>query len=112
MDRYVPEIALAEVASGLARGSGDPSVALRATRLLRAQSGLRFAVIDAELSDRAARIASEHLVRGCDAIYLGLAERLALPLVTLDRQQRDRSPEHLRVWTPAETMTALDEGEE
>ena len=43
------------------------------------------------LAARAAEIAIERRIRGCEAVYVALAEASGLPLLTLDRQQRERS---------------------
>ena len=42
------------------------------------------------LAEQAAAIAAEHRIRGCDALYVALADMLSEPLVTLDRQQLER----------------------
>jgi predicted nucleic acid-binding protein len=43
------------------------------------------------LAERAAEIAAEYKIRGCDAIYVALAEQLGEELVTLDNEQLTRS---------------------
>jgi predicted nucleic acid-binding protein len=42
------------------------------------------------MAERAAGIAVEHGIRGCDAVYVALAEQFGDVLVTLDRQQLER----------------------
>lgn len=95
-----PEIAVVELASGLARGTGNAALALHAARLLRRREGLRFVVVDVDLANLAAEIASEGRIRGCDAVYLAVADRLRLPLVSLDRLQTERAPNRIETLSP------------
>ena len=52
------------------------------------------------MAERAASIAAEYQVRGCDAIYLALAEQMDDYLVTLDRQQLERGAEVAAAFKP------------
>jgi len=45
-------------------------------------------------------IAAEHRIRGCDAIYIALAEQLNDSLVTLDRQQLERAADIVTTHEP------------
>jgi predicted nucleic acid-binding protein len=53
-------------------------------------SGVKIVDLSVSLATKAAQIASECRVRGCDAVYLALAEQLSESLVTLDKQQHER----------------------
>ena len=84
-----PVIVLAEVAAALSRGVGDKSLAEQAVRIL--QSGwLQLQPVTLALAEQAAAIAATHQVRGCDAVYLALAQQERDTLVTWDRQQLQR----------------------
>jgi predicted nucleic acid-binding protein len=52
------------------------------------------------LAERAALIAAEHRIRGCDAVYVVLAEQLSDALVTLDPQQLERGAAVVTVRAP------------
>lgn len=84
---WAPSIMLAEVAAALARGLQDPAQAMRAVALLRNSKVIRLQQVSVALAERAARLAAEQKIRGCDAVYVALAAQLDQPLVTLDRQQ-------------------------
>lgn len=88
-----PAIALAEVASAVARGTGRTELGLRA--LTRLQSGPDTVArsVDQALAERSAVLAATQLVRGCDAVYLAMAQDEGLPLLTFDREQQMRAPE-------------------
>lgn len=89
---YAPAIVLPEVAAAIARtieGTRGDELAGEALAVLRA-SGVKIIEVSVALGAKAAQIASQCRVRGCDAVYLALAEQLSETLVTLDNQQRER----------------------
>jgi predicted nucleic acid-binding protein len=52
------------------------------------------------VAKQAARMAAEHRIRGCDAVYVSLADQLSDTLVTLDRQQLERGAALVNARTP------------
>ena len=84
-----PVILLAEVAAALGRGLGKQDLAMQATSLLRMELVELFPVTES-LAARAASIAAEQRIRGCDSIYVALAQQLEMELVTFDEQQMER----------------------
>lgn len=102
-----PEILVPEVAAVLARGLDDADFAQRAAAHLWGLPGHRFIAVDRALSGLAARLAAQRRLRGCDAIYVALAQREGIPLVTWDRQQRQRAAPVVETLTPAEALTIL-----
>ena len=85
-----PVILLAEVASALGRGLDAEGMAREAVAFLRTNHLVELFPITEALAARAAEIASEQKLRGCDAIYVAIAKQLQMELVTLDRQQLER----------------------
>lgn len=65
--------------------------------------------LDASLAQLAARIAAEHALRGSDAVYAAVAQRFGTDLVSRDREHRERVSEVLRVNTPEEALTDLEQ---
>ena len=104
---YGPIIVLAEVAAGIARGTGRPSLTRRLTLLLRRIPNFIFVPVDEMLGDLAAEVAAAQQVRGCDAVYIALAQQLSAILVTLDAEQRQRAPAAVLARTPAEALLAV-----
>jgi predicted nucleic acid-binding protein len=100
----VPEIALPEVAAAIARGTGDADKALEFVKTLRQLPNFVFIPIDRELSDSSSRLAAEHKLRGCDAIYVGVASFFNAKLITLDKEQMKRIPAHINASTPEEEL--------
>jgi predicted nucleic acid-binding protein len=95
-----PVILVAEVASALSRGTGDARLAHQATRRLRESVVVELVPVSEALGARAAEIAADHRIRGCDAIYVALADQLGDTLVTLDRQQLERAAGRVQVMRP------------
>jgi len=102
-----PALLLAEVAGAIARRTGRSALALRAVSLLQALPNLRLVPIDAELAGLAARLAAELHLRGADALYVSLAQRLGMRLVTWDNEQRERGRKAVSVLSPQELLSIL-----
>jgi predicted nucleic acid-binding protein len=85
-----PIILLAEVAAAISRGTDDLVLARQVIQQLKQSKLIRLAVITPDLAERAAEIAVDHQIRGCDAIYVALADQMKDELVTLDKQQFER----------------------
>jgi predicted nucleic acid-binding protein len=98
-----PTLLLVEVAGAIARRTGDAARTERIIRLTRSLSGLRWVSLTAGLGDRAAKLATELRLRGADAIYVALADRLDIPLVTWNGEQLSRANPRIRVSTPTTT---------
>jgi predicted nucleic acid-binding protein len=95
-----PVILLAEVAAALSRGVGDLVLAHRVVQQLRRSGLIELVPVTFAMAERAAVIAADHRIRGCDAIYVALADQLGDCLVTLDRQQLERSAAIVSVREP------------
>lgn len=86
-----PVIALAEIAAAVSRGKGDASRAQQITALLTQSNVITLHPVPQVLAEQAADVAALHRIRGCDAIYVALAQKLDQPLITLDAQQLERA---------------------
>ncbi len=104
---WLPVIVLAEVAAAISRGTGRPVLARRLTAALRRVPHFQFVPVDDALGQLAADLAAQHQIRGCDAIYVALAQQRGATLITLDRQQRERVPPGLVAHTPAEELVTI-----
>ena len=99
-----PSILLAEVAAALSRGLGDPALAHRAVEELRGSGLIELVPVTLSMAERAATLAADHQIRGCDAVYVALAQVRGVQLITLDHRQRERVPPHIVALTPAEAL--------
>jgi len=85
-----PVILLAETAVTLSRGMGNTALAHRVVTQLSESPLINLVPVTADLAKRAASIAADYQIRGCDAVYVALAAQLDDYLMTLDKQQLDR----------------------
>lgn len=98
-----PTLLLVEVAGAIARRTGDTRHAQRTIDLLRATPGLRWVALSGETADQAAVLAAGQRLRGADAVYVALAKRLRIPLITWDNEQLSRSGPAIQALAPNRT---------
>jgi predicted nucleic acid-binding protein len=96
-----PVLLLAEVGGALARAALDDRIPMAVVELLRSRRLLELFPVDEKLAGRAAAFAATLRIRGADAIYVALADQLAIPLITWDRQQLERGGQVVTVRSPA-----------
>lgn len=85
-----PALMISEVVAAVARGSGQPAIAHQVLRAMEHAQHVRLVPVTVALASRAAEIAADHGLRGCDSIFVALAEHLGEALVTLDQEQLRR----------------------
>jgi len=85
-----PVILLSEVAAALSRGVGDPALARLAASQLARPELVELIPVTLAVAERAVTIAADYRIRGCDAVYVALADLSSDSLITLDRQQLER----------------------
>lgn len=96
-----PAILLSEVATAISRGVVDVTLAHRVVGQLKDAGLIDLMPVSLSLAERAATIAADHRIRGCDAICAAVAEQLGEPLVTLDRQQLEQAAAIVEVREPS-----------
>lgn len=96
-----PILVLAEVAGVVSRVTAVPELGRSVVRTLLRLPTLRLVPLDGPLGERAAILAADLGLRGADAVYVAVAERLRLPLVTWDNDQRRRASRLVSVRRPA-----------
>ena len=63
---------------------------------------LQLVASDEELGGYAAELAASYRLRGADALYVAIADRLQRPLLSWDREQLQRSTGLVRAYAPDE----------
>jgi predicted nucleic acid-binding protein len=86
-----PAILLSEVAAPLGRAYNQPNQAKQLINILMSAPYANLVPITLPLASRAAIIAADYKIRGCDSLYVALAESLNEELITLDKQQGKRA---------------------
>lgn len=97
---FAPGLLLVEVGAALARRV-DQDAARRAVAQMRRLPYLRLANLDTLGVARATRVAIDCRLRGADAVYVALAQRLVLPLVSWDGEHHTRAGAYITVYIPA-----------
>jgi predicted nucleic acid-binding protein len=103
----LPMIVLAEVAAAIARATGRPKLGLRLIQTLKRTTHFQFVTVDDDLGETAATLAATQQIRGCDAIYVALAQRESMTLITLDGEQLKRAPAGVTTRTPADELAHI-----
>ncbi|MDQ6694206.1 MAG: type II toxin-antitoxin system VapC family toxin [Chloroflexota bacterium] len=85
-----PSLLPVEVAGALSRITGHTQSAYEAANQLYQLPVVRIVHLDQVLINEAMRIAADHALRGADSIYVALAKKEGIPLVTFDKEQLTR----------------------
>jgi predicted nucleic acid-binding protein len=99
-----PSLVLVEVAGAMTRRTGAASAGVAAAARVRVLAELELVPLIVDAAERAATIAAGYVLRGADAVYVALASELGVPLITWDRQQRERSSAVVRAVSPADDL--------
>jgi predicted nucleic acid-binding protein len=99
-----PALLLPEVAGAVSRRTGRAEAAQEAIAELESMASLDLIPLDPEAASLAAMVASETQLRGGDAVYLSLAADMDWPLVTWDKELRDRGQIAAQVYFPNELL--------
>ncbi len=86
-----PALLLSEVAAPLSRAYDQPELAKQIVQTLSTAPFVNLVPVSIPLANRAAVIAADYRIRGCDSVYVALAEALGEKLLTLDKQQGERA---------------------
>lgn len=95
-----PAILVPEAAAALSRGMGNRQLAHRVIDRLMRSRLIELFPVTITLAERTAEIAADYKIRGCDAVFVALAEQLGVELVTLDNEQLTRSTAVIAVRRP------------
>jgi predicted nucleic acid-binding protein len=95
-----PTIMLAELSGSIARRTGNDQLGYLIVQQIRQLPTLQLITVDDALGQLAAQIASTYRLRGADAVYLAVAQRLQIPLVSWDREQLNRAAEVVTAYQP------------
>lgn len=95
-----PTSLLAEVAGAVARRSGSSQLGYQAAQQVLRVPTLQLVSIGVDLGDFAAAVASTYRLRGADALYIAVARRLQVPLVSWDQEQLNRIKGFVEAYVP------------
>lgn len=104
---HFPLLIFPELAGVLARSGMSPVDTAGEISKIANHSAIHLHPSDLSSSLLAARVASASGLKGADAVFVALAAWLDLPLVSWDKQQRERGSAFCRTMTPIEALDAL-----
>jgi predicted nucleic acid-binding protein len=97
---FTPTIFLSEIAAPLSRAHNQPNLAKHLVQSLMNSPIIKLQPVTDKIASRAGIIATDYKIRGCDAIYVALAEALNEDLLTWDKQQRERAKPIINAYHP------------
>jgi predicted nucleic acid-binding protein len=100
----VPALLMPEIASAVARATGDRDGAVRYALASAALPHLTVISLTPAVARQAAELAAAHRLRGADAVYVAVARRYGTTLVSRDDEQRARSAAVVHCQTPEEAL--------
>ena len=108
LDQYIaregllvePALLLIEVAASVSRQTGQAMRAKEAINTLRSISKIHIVPLDSVLVQVAVDAAIDLQLRAGDSIYVALAHRLNIPLVSWDKEQLQRARSLIATFTP------------
>jgi predicted nucleic acid-binding protein len=101
---HFPMLVIPELAGALARSGAQVVVIAEEINRIAQLPTVHLHDLDFTNSLLAARVSSSTGMKGADAVFVALATWLAVPLVTWDKQQRERCAVFCRTMTPVEAM--------
>ncbi|MGH9245173.1 MAG: type II toxin-antitoxin system VapC family toxin [Acidimicrobiales bacterium] len=101
----VPTLLVPEIASAVARASGDLAGALGYALATARLPHLTLVSLTSAFARQAAELAATHRLRGADSIYLDVARRYGTTLVSRDEEQRTRGSAVTICLTPEEALS-------
>jgi len=96
-----PVLLLAEVAGSISGRTREGRLGQAAMQMLLRMPALRIVHVERRLGMSAAQLAADLGLRGADAVYVALAQQLAVPLITWDQEQLDRTGSVISARWPA-----------
>ena len=101
---HIPMLIIPELAGVLAQnGVSGPDIAEAAREIIEART-VHLHELALQSTLLATRIAASTGMKGADAVFVALAANLGFPLVSWDKQQRERGAMFCRTMTPVEAM--------
>ncbi len=97
-----PALLAVEVAASVARRTNNSARGQRALQGLLQFSALRLVTVSRDVHLHAAMLASTLRLRGADSIYVAVADRLRVPLVSWDGEHLERATSRILVYRSGE----------
>ncbi len=103
----MPNLALVELAGAISRKGNPLDDLVEYLDLLKAQRNFQFMTLNTKLCDLASDIAMQLKIKGSDSVYVAIAYRYNLKLITNDAQQMECGKKIISASTPEEELQTL-----
>ena len=98
---FLPEIALAEIASGLYRATRNADFVSEVISSLRSTPAFYFVAVDSKIVSQAVNVILKTGLRSLGALYIALAIEYNLVLITLDKEQASKGGQLIHIEPPS-----------
>jgi len=104
----VPQIILPEISAAITRKTDNEILAMNFVKRFIKVPNITFVQVDESLAIFASEIAAKCKIKGADSVYVAVASRFNVRLITLDDEQRKRSMKIIDVLTPEEEINKVN----
>lgn len=102
IEALCPSLVLVETACVLRRRTNSEEIAGKIYKNLALLPSINWLDINLEVAERACMVGMKTGLRGGDAIVLQVAEQYGIPLLTKDKEMKDKAPKGILVFEPAD----------
>lgn len=102
IEALCPSLVLVETTCVLRRRTNSEQIAVAIYKNLAQMPAINWLDINLEVAERASMLGAKTRLRGGDTIVLQVAEQYGIPLLTKDREIKQKSPKNIMVLEPTE----------
>lgn len=103
IEALCPSLVLVEVTCVLRRRTNSENLAVAIYKNLSQMPAINWLDITLEVAERASMLGAKTGLRGGDTIVLQVAEQYGIPLLTKDKEIKQKPPKGILVLEPSET---------
>ena len=102
IEALCPVLVLVEVTSVIRRRTNSQDIAVAVYKNLSSLPAINWLDITLEVAQRACFLSTKTGLKGADAIILQVAEQYKIPLLTKDKEIKQKAPKEIKVIAPSE----------
>ena len=106
----LPTLALVEIAGAISRSRTDAQLGFTFAQAVAARPNVSLVNLPKGVAQQASVLAAHHRLRGADAVYAAVAQRMHTTLVSRDREHLTRLIGVVVVQTPEQVLAGLATG--
>lgn len=104
IEAVCPSIVLVEITCVIRRRTSSEALAVAVYRNLSMMPGINWLDINLDVAQRASMLCAKSGLKGADAIVLQVAEQYGIPILTKDKEFKEKAPENILVLEPSEIL--------